>query len=155
MGDDSGYIYSYSSKENRTDSDPAGATVDIEAFALLPWIYTEDLDSSRNFRELIVHAIASSNDITVSHWVNFNIQDALNNTYSFPDPNGGFILDSTTDGVLDEDAFSDPNRTVVRARADINRVGYSILIGFYQTATNANINLIRAQLDSNKNGSPN
>jgi hypothetical protein len=151
LADSSGFIYTHSIKENRTDTDSAAASVDIEAFALMPWIFG-DLDASRNYREFIVHAIASSDDITVRHWVNFSLDDALENTYSFPDPADGFILDQSK---LDEDALSDPNRTVVKARGDINRVGYSVLIGFYQTATNGNMNLIRAQLDSSKNGNPN
>ena len=152
LADSSGFIYTHSIKEDRTDTDAAASSVDVEAFALMPWQFGDDLDASRNFREFIVHAIASANDITVRHWVNFGLADALETTYSFPDPADGFILDVSK---LDEDALSDPNRTVVKGRGDLNRVGYSILIGFYQTVTNGNINLIRAQLDSSKNGNPN
>jgi len=152
LADTSGFIYSHSIQEDRTDTNDLAASIDIEAFALMPWIFGDDLDGSRNFREFIVHAIASSDNITVRHWTNFELSNPLENTYTFTDPADGFILDVSK---LDEDALSDPDRTIVKARGDLNRVGISILIGFFQSATNANLKLIRAQLDSSVNGNPN
>jgi hypothetical protein len=146
-----GYIYKHSINEARTDVDDTNSTISIEAFALLNWFDGDDFDSSYNFRELIVRAIASEDDVIVRAFVSFDSSDLINYTYSFPDPSSGFVLDVSK---LDEGIFSD-GRTVVTARADINRVSENILFGFYQDISGANMNLLSAQLHYSKNGNRN
>jgi len=146
-----GFIYKHSVKEERNDVDLDNDPVFIDAFTLLNWFDGDDFDASYNFRELILRAVASSTDITVKAFINFDISDVIDYTYTFTDPNSGFILDVSK---LDEGVFND-ERTVVTARSDINRVGENILFGFYQNASGANMNLISAQLHYSKNGNRN
>ena len=151
FGDSNGWLYKHSIQQDRTDIDASDAAVNIEAFALMAWLDGDDMNHTYNFRELILRAITSENDLTVKAFLDFNIQDLQDYTYEFPDPVSGFVLDVSA---LDEGVFSDA-RTIVTTRADINRVGESLLIGFYQTAENGNLNLIAAQLEMNKNGNCN
>jgi hypothetical protein len=152
LGDSNGYLYCHSIHEARSDRDSANAETAIDAFAQLFWTPMDgDYDASYNFRELIVRGITSSNAITVKTWVNFDISDLRDYSYSFPDPSSGAIWDES---YWDEGIWSD-ERAIVTARADINRVGETILIGFYQNIVGANMNLVSAQLNYSKNGNRN
>lgn len=151
FADDQGYLYTYSIQEDRTDVDSSGSNVNIEAFALIPWLFGDDFDASRNFRNFIVRAIVSTNNITVKAWTNFIQTTLYDYTYSFPDPTSGFELDVSR---LDEDAFGD-ERATVEYSEDLLLSGRSLLIGFYQTAANSNLGLVNAQLHTNKNGNSN
>jgi hypothetical protein len=152
LGDTNGYIYTHSVKEDRTDVDASNSSVDVAAFFLYNWFPGGgDFDATYNFRELIIRAITTG-DLTVKTWTNFDQQaDSVNNTYSFPDPQSGFVLDVSK---LDEGIFTD-GRSIVTARADVNRVGEVLILGFYQEITNTNMNLLSMQLDFSKNGNRN
>lgn len=150
-----GYIMKHSIQELKTDVDSSNAALPINAYAVLPWMPTNgDYDSTYNFRELILKAIVSSSALTVKTFVDYNLSTTESNDYNFTDPNSGFILDDTAFGVLDEDVMSD-DRAIVTARSDINRVGETLAIGFYQNIAGANIGLISMQIDSSKNGNRN
>jgi hypothetical protein len=152
FADADGFIYKHSVKEARTDVDSSNASTAFNVFALINWFNgTEDYDASYSFRELIIKAITSSNNIEIRAFVNYIQSNETILDYSFPDPSSGFILDVSK---LDEGSFGD-DRTIVKARGDINRTGINILIGFYQEIAGANINLVNGQLHFNKNGNPN
>lgn len=151
LGSTDGFVYKHSIRESKSDVNPANATISFSQFALLNWLEGGDFDASYNFREFLVRALTSSNAITVKAFINFNISDVKDYSYSFTDPNSGFVLDISQ---LDTGVFSD-ERTVVTARADINRVGENILFGFYQNVIGGNMNLISAQVDLSKNGNRN
>lgn len=148
LSDSNGFVYSHSINEARTDVDQNNSTVAIEAFAILRWIAGNDWDARRHYRELILRAVAHSDDLTVRAFVDFLVVDPTLYTYEFDEPGTGFILDVSK---LDEGVFSD-ERVVITARADINRVGESIAIGFYLDAEGSNMHLIGAQLESVKMG---
>jgi len=152
MGTSNGYILKHSIMEDRTDVDSSNAAQSIDAFAIMTWQPDNgDLDATYNFRELLIRAVASDNALTVKTFLNFNTSLIQDNSYSFTDPNSGFILDES---ILDEGTFND-ERTIVTARADIHRVGENMAIGFYQNIAEANMGLIEAQLDFSKNGNRN
>jgi len=151
FADSSGYIHSHSIHESRSDRDSANTEVAISAYAQLFWMPEDgDFDASYNFRSLLIRAISSSYTLTVKTWLNFNINNLASYDYTFPDPTSGFILDTS---VLDVDIFGD-DRAIVTSPPphDINRVGESMLIGFYQSTIYANMNLLSAQLNISKNG---
>ena len=151
MADESGTLFQYSVKNELHDEDKDGNSQSISAFAIIPWNLNDDLDSTFNYRQLIVRALSSDNGITVRTFFNFNMQDITLRDYDFPNPISGFILDVSK---LDEGVFGD-ERTPVSVTSDISRTAESILIGFYQDITDANMGLLSAQLHYNKNGNRN
>jgi hypothetical protein len=152
FGTSSGYIMKHSIMESRNDVDINNSSVAISAFAVLPWLPMDsDFDATYNFRELILRAISSSDTLSVRTFLNFNLSNTSNLEFTFSDPNSGFILDMS---LLDEGVFGD-ERSIVPSRGDINRVGESIAIGFYQTELDANIGLVSMQIDQSKNGNRN
>jgi len=149
FGTSNGFIMKHSIMESRSDVDSSNTEQAIDSFAVMTWVPDNgDLDATYNFRELIIKAIASSNALTVKAFLNYDTSMVSDYSYSFTDPSTGFILDES---ILDEGVFND-ERTIVRARADINRVGDVVAIGFYQNIAGANMGLIEAQLDFSKNG---
>jgi len=151
LGDSSGFIYTHGTSESRTDITADDTSTDIAAFFLMNWHPQEgDFDATYNFRELMLRAI-TGNNLTVKAWTNFDQATVTEYTYSFPDPNSGFILDVSQ---LDIDTFTD-GRAIVHARGDVNLVGKVLLLGFYQENTDSNINLLSLQLDYSKNGNSN
>lgn len=151
MSDSDGGIYKHSIKEDRSDDDINGTAQIIDAFAILSWMDGDDSDTSYNFRDLILKAIGSDNSLTVKTWINYSMENIQNNLFAFPNPTSGFILDVS---LLDEGVFGD-ERNIVTTRIDMNRTGENIMIGFYQSILNANIGLVSAQLEINKNGNRN
>lgn len=152
FGTSDGYILKHSIMEARQDVDALGAAVAINAFAVLPWLPEDgDFDASYNYRELILKAVVSESPLTVKTYLDYNLGTSEEGDYNFTDPNSGFILDES---LLDEGVLSD-ERSIVTARSDINRVGESIAIGFYQNVIGSNIGLISMQIDSSKNGNRN
>jgi hypothetical protein len=151
MADTDGAIYTHSIKEDRNDDDSTGTNQAIDAFAMLTWLDGDDMDSSYNFRELFLRRVVGTGNLTVKSWVNFTLSNPSALSYSFIDPSSGFVLDVDK---LDEGVFGD-ERTIVTSRADINRAGENLLIGFYQSMIDGNINLVSAQMDFNKNGNRN
>jgi hypothetical protein len=153
MSDASGAIYTHSINEARSDEDSGGTAKAIESFAMMSWMDGGDMDASYNFRELLLRRVVTGNDITIKTWINYSIQNLADYeiTFSDPDADNGFILDES---LLDEGVFSD-GRTISTARADINRCGENILIGFYLTSIDGNLNLVSAQIDFSTNGNRN
>lgn len=152
-GTSEGYIMTHSILEDRSDIDSSGAEVSIPSFAIMPWYPGDDgdFDASYNFRELILRALVSNTALNVKTFINFDLSDIIEYDYTFTDPASGFVLDLSR---LDEGVFGN-ERAIVTARNDINRVGETMAIGFYQDAIGANIGLVAAQLDMSKNGNRN
>lgn len=151
VGDTTGSLFQYSSRNAKHDQDCLGASQTISASAILPWIVSNDDASTYNFRTLTLRAFGSSNAITVRTFTSFNYASYTSTSYDFPNTSTGFVLDVSQ---LDVDTLGD-ERSPVTAIADINRTGEVIMIGFYQNILDANIGLISAQLDINKNGNKN
>lgn len=152
FGTSDGYIIRHSIKEAKSDINEANTEVAINAFAVLPWVPQDgDMDATYSFRELIVRALSSAHDLTFKTYLNYLLADEVEDVLQFSNPNSGFILDESE---LDEGILGDGRETVVK-RADINRTGESIAIGFYQSTIGANIGLVSMQVDSNKNGNRN
>jgi hypothetical protein len=151
MADSSGKVYKHSISESRSDDDTDGTDKSIETFAMMTWMDGDDMDASYNFRELLLRRVVGGGDLTVKTWLNYNVSDLLEASYSFGSTISGPQWD---EAIWDEDVWTD-ERTIETARSDINRVGENILIGFYQNTVDANINLISAQLEWSKNGNRN
>lgn len=152
IGTNNGFILKHSIMENRSDVDADNTEVAINAFAVLPWMPEDgDFDATYSFRELILRAVTSESPLTVKTYIDYNLSTVESGDYNFTDPNSGFILDVSE---LDVGVLND-GRSIVTARSDINRVGETIAIGFYQAEIGANIGLISMQIDSNKNGNRN
>jgi hypothetical protein len=151
LGDESGKLFSYSSRNSRYDEDASGNQQTIPAFAILPYLQPGDSSCSYNFRDLTVRAFGSSNPITIRTFASFSLQTFDSFQYDFPNTSLGFTLDVS---ILDEDTLGD-ERIPVTAMADINRTGETLLIGFYQDILSANLGLISSQISLNKNGNRN
>lgn len=147
-----GYIYTHSIKEEKgTDTDEGGNLIDVDAFAQLYWIGGEDMDASYNFGPLILRALAQSNPITIKLFLDYSLQSPLDKSFSFDDPETGFILDVSK---LDEGILSD-GRSIVRYVGEVLRTGQALLIGLYKSDQGETMGLIEGQLDVQKNGNPN
>lgn len=151
IADSTGSIFTYSNRSPRHDEDNTGASLSIPAFALLPYIQPGEDSNSYNFRTLTVRALASANPIMIRTFPSFSLLSFDSFQYDFPNTSLGFTLDVSQ---LDVDILGD-ERVPVTAMADINRVGETILIGFYQDVIDGNIAIISSQLTLNKNGNRN
>lgn len=151
LAGEGGYIYTHSVNETRTDVDNAGDAEDIAAFCQFYWLAGQDMDASYNFGPLILWALSQDTAITVKCFTDFSLQAPTNIEYDLSSSETGFILDISK---LDEGVLGD-GRTIVPGRGDILKSGVSLLIGFYQTATNGNMGLVKGQIDIQKNGNPN
>jgi hypothetical protein len=152
IGTNDGYLLKHSIMESKSDIDQDNDPVAINAFAVLPWMTDDgDFDATYNFRELILKAIPSGNPLTVKTFIDYNLASEQQGDYDFISPNAGFTLDES---ILDQDSFGD-ERSIVTARSDINRVGETLAVGFYQNEINSNIGLLSMQIDSSKNGNRN
>jgi hypothetical protein len=151
MADSTGAIYKHSINEARSDEDAVGTAQPIEAFAMLTWMDGDDMESSHNFRELLLRRVVGGGDLTVKTWLNYNVTDLLEASYSFGSTIQGPQWD---EAVWDADIWTD-ERTIETARSDVNRVGENILIGFYQNEIGSNMGLVSAQLEFSKNGNRN
>lgn len=151
LSDSTGILFTYSIENSRHDEDYAGASQTIPTFIVVPFVIESDIYCTYNFRFLTVRAIASANNVTGKIFANFDLSDVSTDTFTFTDPNSGFILDVSQ---LDIDVLGD-DRTVVPYTIDVNRCADTIAFGFYQDILDANIGLISCQLQYNKNGGPN
>ena len=153
-GDANGYLYKHSIKETqRSDVNASNTAVSIPAFAHLFWMDGKDFDATYNFRELICRAITGTTAVNIKGWTNFSFGNLTTDSMTFTNTSG-FILDDLQGGVLDQNTFSD-ERDLAKARIDINRVGWNLLLGFFQDTIGANLNLINAQVNFSKNGNCN
>lgn len=151
IGDTTGTLFTYSARNDKHDEDKDGATQTIPAYILLPYVIPGDDSCTYNFRDLTVRALSSNNSITIRAFPSFSLLSYDSFQFAFPNSSLGFTLDVSQ---LDVDVLGD-ERIPVTAKADINRTGETILIGFYQDIADANISLISAQLSLNKNGNNN
>jgi len=151
LGDSTGTIFTYSSRNSRHDEDFNGNSQTIPAYVILPYIMPGDDASTYNFRTLAVRAIGSVNPITVDVFPSFSLLTSDTHQYDFTNSGAGFTLDVSQ---LDIDAFGD-ERTAVTYMADLNKTGEALLIKFSQDIIDANIGLISAQLSLNKNSNRN
>jgi hypothetical protein len=151
LSDSTGTFFTYSVKNPLYDVSAAGTQQAIEAFFILPFMIESDIYSTYNYRFLTVRAIANDNPVTCKVWRNFDLSELQSNEYDFENPVTGFTLDLSQ---LDVGTLGD-DRAIVSKTADINTCAESIMIGFYQSTLGANIGLISAQLQYNKNGNAN
>lgn len=150
MADADGVIYSHSTSESRSDENADGEAESYEAFASLTWLDGDDLDSSYNYRELILRRMAGGGDLTAKVALSFDYDPSLELPYTSPVT--GFVLDVSK---LDIDPFGTTERSVTTSRADINRVGENITVTFYQNGLDLNLGLVGVQLEFSKNGNRN
>ena len=152
MADKDGAIYTHSVKETKgSDADKLGVAQGLEAFALLPWIDGDDMDASFNWRELLIKRVAGSGSLEVRVWINYDL-DSQGASYTFSSPASGFVLDVDS---LDVGILLEAGRSIETVRADINKAGENILIGFYQNELGSSLGLVAVQVESNKNGNRN
>lgn len=152
FGDTSGYFFTYSGENAKTDNDSSATDSNIVATAYLAWFQSDfDMSRSHSFVELFVKALSNSNAISVYTWLNFALGSQTNYSFTFPAPTSGFILDVSA---LDEGVFSD-GREIVTSKKHIKRTGKNILIGFYQSAADSSLELISTQLEYVSNGNNN
>lgn len=151
MGDDTGTLFNYSFRSSRHDEDNTGASQTIPAYAVLPYIQPGEISNSFNFRNLAVRCFASSNNITVNCYPTFSTETYSTFNYDVTGFSTGFILDTSA---LDVDVLADET-TIVTAMADVNLTGEVLLVKFSQDILDANIGIIAAEIQINKNGNRN
>jgi len=151
LTDRSGMIYTYSTKNSRSDEDSAGNKIVIDAYLIPPYIIPNDRASTYNYRLLTVTAISSDNPIQIQAMASFNgmTMDLIN--YDYPKSDVEFVLDVSK---LDIDRFGE-EQTYVKAYLDLCMTGEALKLGFYQSIMDASIGLINMQLQMNKNGNNN
>ena len=151
LSDKSGMIYTYSTKNTRSDEDANGNVVLIEAFIIPAYIVPKDRASTYNYRLLTITAIASNDQILIQATASFNGDTAELISYDYPKTGIEFILDVSK---LDMYKFGE-EQTYISAFLDLCITGEALKLGFYQTKLNGNIGLISMQLQMNKNGNNN
>lgn len=151
LADSTGTIFTYSIGNDYHDVDAANSSETIPAFVMLPFLLEDDINATYNYRFLTVRALTSENAVTGRAFINWDQSESYDNSYDFSDGSDGFVLDVSQ---LDVDSFGN-ERTVTKSTIDINKTADTIMIGFYQDILDANIGLISAQLQYNKNGGPN
>ena len=152
MSDANGAIYTHSVKEGRgSDDNSSGEAQDVSAFALLTWLDGDDNDASYNWREILLKRIAGSGNLEVRAFVNYSV-DSFSESSVFEDSESGFTLDVDS---LDSGILRDEGRTIETSRADINRAGENLMIGFYQNNAGDSMGLVSAQIEFNRNGNRN
>lgn len=152
MADTSGAIYTHSVKEEKgSDDNNLGVAQIVPAFAIMTWIDGDDMDSSHNWRELLLKRVVGSGSMTVRAQVNYSV-DEFTDSFLFEGEETGFRLDMDA---LDETALKEDGRTIEVTRADINRSGQNLLIGFYQNEIGSSLSLISAQIEFTRNGNRN
>lgn len=151
LGGKDGSIFTYSSRNVRTDQGHDGNDYTIPAFALLSYIQPGEDSSSYNFRTLAIRALASDNAITVKAFATFSVQSFESFSFDFPNTALGFTLDTSQ---LDIDILGD-ERIPVTTMYDLCLTGETLLLGFYQDVADGNIGLLSAEQTINKNGNRN
>lgn len=151
LGDGTGYLYTLSVKNSRHDEDENGDSETIPAFFYLPFTMPGDDSCSYNFRQLVVKALNSENEVTVKAFPGYNLNQVETLTFDFSNDAPGFILDMSK---LDEGVLAD-DRVPTAYMTDVNSTGETMVIGFFQDILDANIGIISSQLFYNKNGNRN
>ncbi len=148
LGDEFGYLYTYSIKNPRYDEDSNLNQLSIPTSIKLSYIQPDDTTTSYNFKTLTVKALGSNNEITVKCFPQYTFGNFDEQSYDFPNSSESFTLDVSQ---LDIDILGD-ERTVVTVKGDISLTGETLLISFEQDEIGANIAMISAQVELNKNG---
>lgn len=148
LSDDTGFIYTYSIKNSRYDEDGSLNQLSIPVSIKLSYIQADDETTSYNFKTLTVKALGNDETITVKCYpfYTFGTYDTL--SYDFPNSSESFTLDVSQ---LDVDILGD-DRTIVTVKGDISLTGETLLISFEQDIVGANIGIVSAQVEMNKNG---
>jgi hypothetical protein len=151
LGSTKGFIYTLSVKNSRVDDAQSYVPQSIPTIVYLPFIVPGDDSVTYNWRALVLKAIQSTDDFTVSAYPSYSLLTSESISYDFSNEASGFILDLSQ---LDVDSLGDERVPVVYA-ADLNRTGEVMIIKFSQDVLNANIGLISCQINYNKNGNRN
>lgn len=151
LSDSGGRVYTYSLNNDLHDVDTSNSTQTIPAFLILPFTLENDINSTYNYRFLTVRALTSDNAVTGKAFYNWDQSTSDNNSFDFSSDDTGFILDTSQ---LDVDSFGN-ERSIAKSTIDINRTADTVMFGFYQDIEDANIGLVSAQLEYNKNGNAN
>lgn len=151
LGDDVGYLFTYSTRNSRHDDDEDASEQTIDVFMLLPHIQPDDHSRTYNWKEITVRAMNSDNAVNLKIFSSFSLMTPVDYSLGFPTANLSFTLDVSQ---LDVGVFGD-ERIPVTARASINTTGEVLLVGYYQSILNANIGLISSQVNFNANGNAN
>lgn len=150
FADANGFVYTHSTAEGRSDKDLSDVEQIIPAFAMLTWMDGDDNDSSYNWRELILKRVGGNGTLEVRAFVNYSVDE--DSSFLYTTNSQGFTLDVDS---LDTGILKEEGRSVETSRADINKCGENILLGFYQNALSANIALVSAQVEYQRNGNRN
>lgn len=147
------YLFKHSIIESKDDIDENGTVTAINAYALFTWSNEWDWDASYNYREIIVRGLVETiSSVEIRGMTNFVSADySTFTTYFSPNSENVFILDVST---LDDDSFGE-GRINCTARGDINRVGESLSVGFYQNEKETDMILTGFQIHYSKNGNRN
>jgi hypothetical protein len=152
MADANGAIYTYSVKETiGADDDSTNTPQVVRAFALLPWLDGDDMDSSYNWRNIILRRVSGRGNLLLRGFVNYSL-DSFADPFTYASTSSGFQLDVSK---LDIGLLQEDGRTIERVGDDINRVGQNLMIGFYQEEIGSSMGLVAAQVEYSKNGNQN
>lgn len=151
LGDDQGYLFTYSTRNPRHDDTTAGVAQAISAFVLLPFIQPDEHNRTYNWKEITVRAMNSDYDLDLKIFASFSLQSPDAYSLSFPPSGLAFTLDVSQ---LDVGVLGD-ERIPVTACAHINKTGEVLLVGFYQSEIGSNMGLISTQVTYNMNGNAN
>lgn len=151
LGDNSGYLFYYSSKNSRYDEDSSANQQSIPAYIIFSYILPGEDTNSYNFKTLTLRAFSSQNPLEVRCFANFDRIDGDTYSYDFPSLSSDFTLDVSQ---LDVDTIGD-ERVPVTAMGDVSLTGETLSVGIYQDVISGNIGLISAQVALNKNGNRN
>lgn len=151
LGSDDGFIYTYSSQNERFDENSNGDRNSIPAYIVFSYIAPDENMASYNFKYMAVRAFSSQNPIRVDCYASFGTSFFDSYNYDFPQEVEPFILDQSQ---LDVDRLGD-DRVPATYRGDISLTGEVLLVGFYQDIVGSNLGLISAQVHFNKNGNAN
>jgi hypothetical protein len=151
IGDTTGTLFTHSVKNGRYDEDESGTQKTISAYFYLPFMVGNEDAVTYNFRTLTIKAISSTDAVTVKAFPSYSLANGSTSTFDFSNSVSGFILDvSQLDvGVLAEDRL--PKKYI----ADVNSTGEAMTIGFFQDILSANMGIISAELQFNRNGNGN
>lgn len=148
VGNEDGYLFTYSVKNDRSDQDNSGNSVSIPVYVLMPWFYHPDLEASTRWKRMFIRGLSSSNAITARFFKNYVYGDYDSATLDLMSSSAGFTLDVSQ---LDVDVFG-PEREIIWKKVPISITSRSLLIGFYQDIADSNLGIIDFQVQGKKNG---
>lgn len=147
IGDTSGSLFTYSVENERHDENESGTAQSIPVQIILPVLSAGDDSLTCNWKSLILKAFSSNFPVMVYAYPTYSFQTSYSSEFEFPESGVGFTLDVS---ILDQDVLGD-ERTPVSAAVEINLTGEVLILNITQDEEDANIALISAQIDYNKN----